>query len=428
MSNFRFASLRQIKLWSLWMLSVMAVLTAGCSLNTSETPETVISGAPIVRIASPQPNATYLASVSVNIQVVVTNAGEDIAHVEIKVDDQIISDIANPNSSDLPSFTINESWTAVGVGAHTLLVTAYRADGTASDPATVTFTIIERGSTETVAPTQSQPTVQPTSATEDEGGETPSDEAPTDDASPQLPDDPTNEPEEAPVSDNTPSVATARFTMGVNVRSGPGTNYAPPIGSFAAGDTAEITGVNPAGTWYEVRYYNTEAWVAAQYVEVLGDASGIPVDQGPPPPANTPIPTTAPIIPALPATAAPTSNVDLVVGLIRLNPNPAVCNQTAELNIDIANLGSGNYAGGGEIRIVDTHIASGATSAQTVGSIPALNAGQTSAVGGIFLTVSTHFNEGHRITVTVDPNNTVPESNDGNNSNSIEYTLAQGSC
>jgi hypothetical protein len=85
----------------------------------------------------------------------------------------------------------------------------------------------------------------------------------------------------------TPGIPVATFNQGVNVRSGPGVDFNPPIGSFSSGQTAEILARTPAGDWYKVRYLNQDGWVAAQFVVVSGDVGLIPVEVGPPTPAAT---------------------------------------------------------------------------------------------------------------------------------------------
>ena len=46
----------------------------------------------------------------------------------------------------------------------------------------------------------------------------------------------------------------------------------------------------------------------------------------------------------------------------------------------------------------------------------------------MFLTVSTFFSEEHRLTITADGNNQVPETNEGDNQDVRTYTLDRGSC
>jgi hypothetical protein len=92
---------------------------------------------------------------------------------------------------------------------------------------------------------------------------------------------------------------------GVNLRSGPGTNFAT-VGRLEENATARITG--KYGDWWQVDYGGTPAWVANWVVtatnadgvgEVVPPASPIPPTQVPP--TATPIPATA--VPA--ATATP---------------------------------------------------------------------------------------------------------------------------
>jgi len=44
------------------------------------------------------------------------------------------------------------------------------------------------------------------------------------------------------------------------------------------------------------------------------------------------------------------------------------------------------------------------------------------------LTVTTFYNEGHRLNITLDTANAVAESNEGNNAANRDYTLAQAGC
>ena len=55
---------------------------------------------------------------------------------------------------------------------------------------------------------------------------------------------------------------------------------------MAAGQTAEILGKNLDGTWYKIRFYNGEGWIAALTVDVEGNVSNLVAEAGP----ATPIP------------------------------------------------------------------------------------------------------------------------------------------
>jgi len=100
----------------------------------------------------------------------------------------------------------------------------------------------------------------------------------------------------------TPTPATPKLTanQNVNVRSGPGTNYAR-IGELSAGQSFEITGKNAAGDWYQFDFNGRAGWVRQDFVTVSGDAAAIQVAQNiPPPPTVPPPPPTAPPAPTAP--------------------------------------------------------------------------------------------------------------------------------
>src|SRR5689334_12554736 len=134
---------------------MLTVLLAACNLGNSGTQggsQSVISGAPVVRIAAPLPNATYLEGVSVNIQAAVSNAGADIDRVEISIDGTVAATLPKPNSAGTPTFSVAQTWTATGAGQHSIAVTAFRADGSSSAPATVNVTVVSQSAQATATP------------------------------------------------------------------------------------------------------------------------------------------------------------------------------------------------------------------------------------------------------------------------------------
>ena len=78
----------------------------------------------------------------------------------------------------------------------------------------------------------------------------------------------------------TPNVASAYFPQSTNVRPGPGTEYTPPIGAFAQGQSTQILALNSRGDWYKVRYGSGEGWVASALVETSGDIASLPHEFG----------------------------------------------------------------------------------------------------------------------------------------------------
>lgn len=91
----------------------------------------------------------------------------------------------------------------------------------------------------------------------------------------------------------TPAVPVAIVTAAtVNVRNGPGTDYAR-VGSLVAGQTCTVTGRNESATWWRLSCPGsvTDGWVFGELLALAGPFAGVPVVQSAPPP--TPAPTFA---------------------------------------------------------------------------------------------------------------------------------------
>jgi hypothetical protein len=397
-------------------IMLVALLLTACNLNTSVQQNTnqLITGEPQVRIASPLPNATFLEGVPVNIQAQISNAGVDINRVEVAVDGAIISTLSEPNTAGAPVFSVVETWMAAGVGTHIVTVTAIRGDGTSNPPQSVTINIVSQSGQQSSnsSNNNNQSSGGNNNSTSGSGAQ------PT-----NTPSQPTNTPPPSntppPQATDTPSKPMASFTTGVNVRRGPDTLFEPPIGSFAANDTAEVLAVNPARTWYKVRYYNGEGWVFGNLLTLSGNTSNLPVDPGPPVPTLTPIPPTP-----IPATPVPQTNINLVAGNIRTDPDQPTCKQTFNIYFDVANLGS-TASPSGSINVEDT---SNGLVTRTQGGFPAIQPGQTVNVGPIPLTVDTNFEAEHILALIIDPGGQIAELNEGDNRGEKRYTLKRGSC
>lgn len=399
-------------------LTVMA-LTAGCRLLENAEPVAMLfEGAPRIEIASPLAGSVYREGTPVNILARVDNAGADIARVEIRVGNELVAERTNPNPSGAAAFTLTSSWVATQTGNVILSVMASRADGTLSDLKTVEIEV--RGlpvptptATVTIMPTNTPETAeQPVEPTIEQqpAQATPAEQfAPT--AEPAIP---------------TSAVPRVRVRQGANVRSGPGTVFDPPVGSLAAGAEAEILAQNPGATWFKIRYYNSEAWIAALTVEVLGDLSAVKVEAGPP----TPLPP-APTIPPAPAAtqppAPPAGGADLVVdGTPNINPHPFTCGQASEIYVNIKNIGT-VASNGGRVMLQDMY--KGNPNGNTSINFGPVQPGQSVTLGPMYLTVSTYVSENHTTRVVVDADNQTPESNEGNNQyDGGEYVLQPGGC
>jgi hypothetical protein len=185
----------------------------------------------------------------------------------------------------------------------------------------------------------------------------------------------------------------------------------------------EVLAVNASRTWFRVRYGSGTGWVSAALIILSADPSGLPVESGPPPPTPTSaLPTMIPL-----ATNTPQTSINLVAGTITLLPSAPVCNQTFIVAVDVANLGAQASTQATTVRVSDARASDG-TPVQTVsGDVPALDINQQVRVE-VPITVNAFTGEDHILTITLDPDNLVPETQDTDNERVVTYTLARGTC
>lgn len=230
---------------------------------------------------------------------------------------------------------------------------------------------------------------------------------------PQLP---TSTPLPAPTS--TPDL-TPRATINVanaNVREGDSTAYRV-IRAYQEGTEFTVLAISGRGTgWYLVALPGGgEGWVAPSVVNVTGNLNNLPTRFPPPPPA-TPTPTLTP---------TPVTQANLVAGLVVLSPANPRCAETFNVGFDVANLGTGPTASSGTVSLQDTY--NGTVTESTIGGFPVLQPGQTFRVQ-MPLTVDTFFNENHTLVLVIDPGGQIPETNEGDNRQTLTYELRKGSC
>ena len=123
----------------------------------------------------------------------------------------------------------------------------------------------------------------------------------------------------------------------------------------------------------------------------------------------------------------PLAAVGVLPRLATSNPTLKVCAQTFNVGFDVANLGSTPTAASGIVTLTNVRAADGTVQASTIGGFPILQPGQTFRVD-MPLTVSTFYNETHRITLVIDQANQIPETQKGDNTQTIEYVLQKGGC
>jgi hypothetical protein len=84
-------------------------------------------------------------------------------------------------------------------------------------------------------------------------------------------------------------VCAASSSRNVNIRSGPGTNYAR-LALLRAGLPIQVTGQSQDGQWFVVQNEFIQGWVAARVVAVTGPCAQLPVVAAPPLPPASPTP------------------------------------------------------------------------------------------------------------------------------------------
>jgi hypothetical protein len=417
----------------------LIVAVTGCTLPTGgrDTDEIEISGAPIVRLAPQLNNQSYREGVDVQILAAVSNAGEDIASVQVSVDNTVIETLENPNTSGAPTFSVVTTWRAESAGQYAISVMAMRGDGTSSAPDSATINVIapqEATATPTLTLT---PTLAPTAtATEEQAEEEPDSQAAQEEEPVDEVGDQEEEPEEeAPAEEDdepaAPDEPIARFRQPTNVRSGPSTNFQPALGTFDTNDTAVIVGLNTAEDWLKIEFPGGPGgfgWVFAALADVEGEIDDLPREAGPatpqpPPPPAAPQPTAGPV-----PTTAPSSQVNLIIepNSIFIDPPQPVCGQPFTVGMTIRNASSVESATG-TARIQIVRVSDGQvfrTSADALVSVNLAPNG-THRVTQQF-TVDVFVGESHRVEYIVDVNNTVAETNENDNRAGIQYSF--GSC
>lgn len=128
---------------------------------------------------------------------------------------------------------------------------------------------------------------------------------------------PTATPVPTPAATSTPADAAARLVANeqVNIRGGPGTEYAW-LGAANAGDEFDVTGRNAAGDWWQVAYAGGPAWIVGLYVTATGVEDVPVIADIPPAPTAIPAPPTLP--PPTPTDAPPPAAPTA-------EPSPLVC-------------------------------------------------------------------------------------------------------
>ncbi|NLH07958.1 MAG: hypothetical protein GX484_10185 [Chloroflexi bacterium] len=135
---------------SLVILFCFALLLAACDgvpLVGSPSPTSTPPGPPVIVLSAPLAGSTL----PVGSEVLVRSTSIDaigVARVELYVNGSLVATGTPPDGETVPRFNLEQPWLPDSEGEYILSVIAYRADGTASGPATV---IVRVGEAEEVA-------------------------------------------------------------------------------------------------------------------------------------------------------------------------------------------------------------------------------------------------------------------------------------
>ncbi len=230
------------RLWfNLIGLAVAAVLLAACgllSIGGGDPPgatDEEDQGKPSVVIDAPPSGSTAAMDEDVFVQSTSTDT-VGITRVDLLVDDMVVRSDVTPEEMPQTQFSVLQAWSAAP-GEHTLSVIAYRADGTASDPASVTITVSEEAAA--------------ADAVEAEGS----------------------------------SVCMAKASIQLAIRQGPSVDY-PEIGYLELGEELAVSGKNADASWWQVDFNGNAGWISARYTYSSGGCDTVSVAQAPPLPAG----------------------------------------------------------------------------------------------------------------------------------------------
>ncbi|RMF52172.1 MAG: hypothetical protein D6749_05755, partial [Chloroflexota bacterium] len=277
---------------------LLALAALACNLTPSEpqatatpplaaTPTTVAqSDVPEVEILAPADNSEVVVQTAVQVSVRATDR-IGVTRIEMRANGLIVDAIAAPDPAGISPLESLLSWTPVTLGQNIIEVTAFRGN-TRGNPKRIT--LIVRQSREQV--TRPAFTAPP--------------------------------PNQVPTQDLT---CRARVNVnGLNLRTGPGTNY-PSIGNLALGVELPVIGTNFERSWFQVSASGSVGWVSASFVTQLGVCNTVGIVPIPPSPtvlAGTQI-VIQPTFTPLPTIffPTPTSTIPVIV-LPTLTPTPFV--------------------------------------------------------------------------------------------------------
>lgn len=211
----------------------------------------------------------------------------------------------------------------------------------------------------------------------------------------------------------------------INVRSGPSSTFNPPIGSLKQNERADLLAISLDGQWFKIKYGTGSGWVMAAGVKPSVDLVKVLVEVGPATPIFTPSPVTPTATATLNAFMTPSAASNLVLGNINFTPPqlPLICGKTVEISVDVTNIGSASTTFGSGISIRDIVSSNGLEVGSTSGAFGPIQNGQTVNISGIFLLITAYTGEEHKLIITINPDEILPETSYSDNSREFTYIL-----
>ena len=431
------------------LLSALLLVSA-CSLGAPPQPDDILvfEGPPVIHIASPLPNQTFLSGSTVIVQARIENAGPDLVRISMLLNGAVLGEKLNPNPDGAAVVPVTIDWPTSSPGQFAVGIAAEREDGTIASEEVSVLVVVP--ATVEQSPAPSEPTrddgqtrddiesqdnaqARDDTRTQDDTQAT-NDTQTSDDAAPDAPAQdtpiaPAESATEIPASPQ-PTATTTRvpppqqaftpvkavISTPANLRLGPGTEF-DLVGSISVNEEVEIVAVNAARDWYHIRYGDFgDAWIYSELVRPSGEVGAVPVEPGPAPPQ--------PEVDNL-----PTSGVNLVVDEIIIVPEALVCNETGQLTIRVRNVGAADAEVGGNIVIQDTLSSTGELIGEPdPGVFPPLPAGESRSSLPKTVVYTAHTDVEHRLVVTIDSDNHIAESNEEDNSAAKTFLLRRGNC
>lgn len=123
------------------IIMIALLFIMACNLQYGLPTPIPTPDAPIIEFQAPVNNDRFVEGTDLIIALLARDDGVGIARVELLVDEQFVNEATPETSGAVPVFTVNMNWLTQGVGYHSLTAIAYRPDGAASRPETISILV-----------------------------------------------------------------------------------------------------------------------------------------------------------------------------------------------------------------------------------------------------------------------------------------------